>query len=169
MSESRRSTENPATLSVARNTIDVRIDESLARLYELAEEEWFEDGLQSNLGLGLDELLQHHPAETMSGLKRLLKKSSVRQPALVETLKVLGRVESPETREPRLYTLVDFLSHSSMVVRDAALVGLCLLDDERALPYLARAAEHHDDDSFFKRDLKDAMKQIRAPRGDSYP
>ncbi len=144
-----------------RNQLKGRISDSFNRLYKLAEEEWFEDGLQSNLSLGLEVLFRHYPAQTMTELSKLLKKGSIKQGALVETLKVLGRVESPETRELRLYNILDFLGHSSLVIRDAALVGLCLLNEKRALAYLERAAAR-EDNPFFRGELEEVMKQLRA-------
>lgn len=155
------STQTVSSALDVRNQLKVRINESLDRLYKLAEEEWFEDGMQSNLSVGLEVLLRHYPAETMSELSKLLKKGSVKQAGLLETLKVLGRVESVETREARLYTILDFLTHSSVVLRDAALVGLCLLNDQRALAYLERTAAR-EDDPFFRGELEEVINQLQV-------
>jgi hypothetical protein len=46
----------------SQNHLEPRIAHSIARFYELADEEWFEDGMRSNLSVGLEVLLRQHPA-----------------------------------------------------------------------------------------------------------
>ena len=161
LQEHEQSAQTTASALGSENQVDLRITHSIARLYELADEEWFEDGLQSNLSIGLEVLLRQYPAKTMSALSKALTRGAVGHAALVETLKVLGRAESPETRDPRLYTILDFLNHASLVVRDAALVALCLLNDTRAVAYLDRAISR-EDDPFFRNELAEAINQLRA-------
>jgi hypothetical protein len=58
---------------------------------------------------------------------------------IAEGLRELGRMTDPNTHEARMQFLRKCLTHPSPIVRDAAGLGLSLLGDKRAIPFLARA------------------------------
>jgi hypothetical protein len=58
---------------------------------------------------------------------------------LVEGLRELGRMIDPNTVDARMQLLRKCLTHPSPIVRDAAGLGLSLMGDKRAVPFLERA------------------------------
>lgn len=156
-----RSGVTESTADIEKPYLASQIAESFNLLYEIAKDEWFEDGLQSNLAVGLEVLLRNHPAAAIAALNQILSGHRISQTALMETLKVLGRIESPETHNPRLFLIVDHLNHMSAIVRDTSLVALCLLNDSQSIPYLESAATRVSDPLFVD-EVKETIRQIRG-------
>lgn len=132
---------------------------TLDALIENAKDEHFEDGMYSNLGMGIRVMFRSY-AETATGiLEERLKKPDIRPRILGEVLHTLGSLEDDATRDWRFATLVGFLKASSPLVRDAAAVGLSYLDDRRAVPYLREAIDRESNEAF-REDLRAVVEQL---------
>jgi hypothetical protein len=118
-----------------------RIAKGIGSLLELAAEEEFETGMESNLSAGLIALIARFPEKSMEALTGILRSRNVSNQVLGEILRVLGRVEGKATAELRFVLLVSHLKHRSAIIRDAAAVGLALLGDSRAVPFLRNAIQ----------------------------
>ena len=128
-------------------------------ILENAKDEYFEDGMYSNLGMGLRVMFRNY-GETVAGiLEERLKKPDIRPRILGEVLHTLGSLEDDATRDWRLATLAGFLKSSSPLIRDAAAVGLSYLDDKRAAPYLREAIDRESNE-VFREDLKVIIEQL---------
>lgn len=126
----------PANLqAVVRDKIYRAVD----RLLLIAKDEQFQDGVDSNLSLGLSALIGRDADETMNLIEQTLASGKVIYPVFADIVHWLGRVESPTTKDRRLLLLVSYLSNKSSLVRDAASVGLAYLNDRRAVPYVKAA------------------------------
>jgi len=124
-----------------------------------AREEHFEDGMDSNLSMGLRGLCRNYGADFASVLEERLKRQDVGARILTEILHTLGDIEDDATRDWRLATLADFLKSSSPLVRDAAAVGLSYLDDKKAAPYLREAIERESSKAL-RDDLRVILEQL---------
>lgn len=135
------------------------IARTLDALIENAKDEHFEDGMYSNLGMGLRVMFRRYSETASEILEERLNKSDIRPRILAEVLHTLGNLEDDATKDRRLATLVGFLKSSSPLIRDAAAVGLSYLDDKRAVPYLSEATERESNE-VFREDLRAIIEQL---------
>ena len=121
--------------------ITAKITHAVRALLDVAKEERFQDGMESNLSLGLATLIARYPRETMAILNEILWSLNISNFILAEILQFLGRIESATTKEARFSILISYLRAKSPIVRDAAGAGLACMNDRRAVPYLEKAIE----------------------------
>lgn len=113
----------------------------LQRLLMRAQFEHFETGFDSFFSLGLEEaLLGEHGGAMFELLDTYLDEPTVNTEIAYETMRLLGRLEHPQSHAFRLGILVRALGHSDPYLRDAAGLALVDLEDPRALPALQKAA-----------------------------
>ena len=115
----------------------------LRNLFSKAKEEVFEDGIESAFSRDLEAYIMTHGSGGVNELARLCKET-IGSDAVAEALRYLGQMDDRNTRSSRFRLLTRCLWHSSPVVRDAAAVGLALLEDKAAIPYLRQVAEQED-------------------------
>jgi len=118
-----------------------KITQAIRTLVEVAKEERFQDGLESNLSLGLTTLIERYPSETIAILNEILRSLGISYFIHAEILQLLGRIESAATKEGRFSLLISYLRAKSPIVRDAAGTALACMNDQRAISYLQRAIE----------------------------
>ncbi len=140
---------------------DWQTEVSLERLFEIASDEQFEDGMDSNLGAGLRALFASNAAQTMECLRKRLRETSLSWEVLTETLKVLARIDNAETKGAQLIVILDFLKHPSMLIRDAALTALSLLGDRQAIPQLERVARE-EANPWFRHEIEATILELRG-------
>lgn len=154
---------NTASERIPEVTSTSLLNRALARqlsvLLEVAIEERFEDGMDSNLSVGLRVLFRDYTVDFLPVLEERLKKHDISSRTLAEIFYTLGQIGGEETKDWRLATLVDFLRSPSPSVRDAAAVGLAYLDDKRATPYLREAIER-ETSATLREDLRAVMEQL---------
>jgi hypothetical protein len=138
-----------------------RIAKGLESLLELAADEEFETGMESNLIAGLMALIARFPERSMEMLTGLMRTRDISYQVFGEILRVLGRVESKATAEHRFVLLVSYLKHRSAIIRDAAAVGLALLGDSRAVPALRDAIQMERVKSL-RMDLEGVMEELET-------
>jgi len=139
--------EDPApsqgTAGTLAETISIETDISvgLNKLFSLAQDEKFQDGMESNLSAGLRVFFRRFPKETMTVVSKVVRKRSLPIRVLCELLYTLGRVENPITKDARLALLIELLGDKSSIVRDAVGIAFSYLDDKRAIPFLKKSIE----------------------------
>lgn len=136
-----------------------RIGKTLNELLIIAKDEWFQDGMDSNLGLGVTTLLTKYPNETLTALAKAIEINKPGDIILAELLHVIGHADQAKTVHTRLFLLIDYLSHESPLIRDAAAVALAYLDDKQAIPYLHRAIERETNKAL-RQDLQGVVDQL---------
>ena len=125
-----RAVEGASVRESVRKTID--------RLFVIAESEHFEDGMESNLTIGLATALRQYPRQTFGILKAELSVRRLSQRILIELLHFLGRFRGRGIADEQFSVVAAYLYHASPVIRDAAAVGLAYLRDKRAIPVLEK-------------------------------
>lgn len=121
--------------------ITAKITHAIRTLLDVAKEERFQDGMESNLSLGLATLIGRYPPETIAILNEILPSLNISNFILAEILQFLGRIESTTTKEARFSILISYLRANSPIVRDAAGTALACMNDQRAIPYLQKVIE----------------------------
>jgi len=151
------------TISAVTTTqvLDRAIAQNIESLLTIARDEHFEDGMNSNLSVGLQVLFRNFSAEFARVLGERLTKGGISARILAEMFYALGQIEDDNTKDWRMATLVDFLKSPSPVVRDAAAVGLAYLDDKRAAPYLREAMDRESSETL-KEDIRAVVEQLTA-------
>ncbi len=125
-----RAVEGASVRESLRKTID--------RLFVIAESEHFEDGMESNLTIGLATALRQYPRQIFGILKAELSVRRLSQRILIEVLHFLGRFRGRGIADEQFSVVAAYLYHASPVIRDAATVGLAYLRDKRAIPVLEK-------------------------------
>lgn len=137
------------------------LERSLAALLEGARDERFQDGMDSNLGVGLRVLFRNYATDFVPVLDEQLERRDISARILAEVFYTLGQINDETTKGWRFATLVRFLKSPSPNVRDAAATGLAYLDDKSAVPYLREAIERESSESF-REDLRAVVEQLSA-------
>lgn len=138
-----RSTQQNATdiVGTSLDTIE-KIDDiydSVRSLFAQADEEQFEDGMESDFSRGLVALLWRHGDEAAEAIGHLITRERVNPEIAAEALRWLGRLEQAQTYRYRRWILEQALNCSAAIIRDGAILGLASMDDIHAKPYLERA------------------------------
>src|SRR6266700_1428079 len=109
----------------------------LGALCEAAKGEHFEDGMNSEFSIQLIRCIKQYGDYAVNELAHLILHELIDDEVASEALRQLGHVEHPASHRARLWLLEkSLLTCSSAMVRDGALLGIALLDDPQAIPYL---------------------------------
>lgn len=153
-------TDSPAIIELTSAAIERRaMARTFDALIEGARDEHFEDGMDSNLSIGIRVLFRNYGESFAGVLDKRLKQSGISVRILTEILHTLGNIEDDATTDWRFATLVDFLRSPLPLTRDAAAVGLSYLDDKRAVPYLHEAIRREANEGF-REDLRAIVDQF---------
>jgi len=125
------------------STADPQTSPTLAHeietIFARATDEEFEDGIQSELARQLTTIIERHGKEALLSIATILKKESD-STLEAQTLRILGRMRSHHTHNLRLWLIKRGLTSSSVLVRDAAGLGLSSLGDPSVISTLREAA-----------------------------
>jgi HEAT repeats len=133
------------------------VRQEFVTLSELAKDEIFEDGVESNFVRGLSGLLKAGGAQGFASLLALIEGEDQNEEVTAETLLWLGRLNDPSTHQERLNLLERSLEHRSPRVRDAAATALASMDDPKSAFALQQAIERE-----LNPDLREDMRQVLA-------
>jgi hypothetical protein len=136
-----------------------KINDGINRLLIIAEDENFQDGVESNLSLGLAALVTRFPNETLNAIKGVLVSRKVSLSVHTEILGLMGRIENDATKDERLSILVLNLMDKSPLVRDGAAIGLAYLNDRRAVAHLQKAVGT-ESIATLREDLQSVIEQL---------
>jgi len=130
-------------------------------LIELAKDEVFEDGIESEFVKGLSALVKTHRERGLSVLMNTIEKEETNAEITTEVLLWLGRLTDPSSHDERLKLLERFLQNASARVRDAASTALASMDDPKALPALKVAIEC-ENVSDLRKDMQRVLVQLES-------
>jgi len=133
------SQSTPPAFSATARLDECVADKEFDAIFRRASEERFEDGMESQFSRDLEALVNAYGSSSKGVLSRLLNDESVPAGVWAEAMRCLGRVDSPSSREARLWLLEKGLTARSPLIRDGAALGLASMDDPSAIPYLQRA------------------------------
>lgn len=119
----------------------LKAEQAVINLFDAYRHQEFDADIAYQFTNDLDMLIQASGKSAIRAIDSLIKKQSVDQDIVSETLKALGRIEHENTKEQRYQVLMDFIKDDSVIIRDAAVSGLSFLDDKRALPQLRMLLE----------------------------
>lgn len=130
---------NPTTAAARSELLDREVEGVLAR----ARDEVFEDGVQSRLSRDLSDFIDRTGALGVAALAHRIQVHNAGRDehAAAEALRCIGRSTDARTHHVRLSLLEECLFDESMLLRDAAMLGLESLGEAHAAPYLRQAAE----------------------------
>jgi hypothetical protein len=152
------------TADVSRAIEGASIRESLRkaidRLLVIAESEHFEDGMESNLTIGLATVLRQYPREAFGILKAELSVRRLSQRILIELLHFFGRFRGREIADEQFGVVAAYLYHASPVIRDAAAVALAYMRDKRGIPVLEKVIASEKVD-FLREDMKVVLAELK--------
>jgi hypothetical protein len=133
------------------------IKQQFVTLTELAKDEIFEDGVESNFVKGLSRLVKAAGVEGLAALLALVEGENQNEEVTAEVLLWLGRLNDPSTHQERLNLLERSLERRSPRIRDAAATALASMDDPKSAFALQQAIEREQNS-----DLRDDMCQVLA-------
>jgi len=118
----------------------LRLD--IGHIFAAAAEEEFEDGMDNEFTRALLRTVRQHGNIAVNELEHVILNEQVSSECAGEALKWLGDMEHEPTRLYRRWLLEKALVECpSMIARDGANVGLALMDDPHAIPFLKKAIE----------------------------
>ena len=117
------------------------IEREIELEFACAEDETFEDGIESALSNAIEAWIAEWDTLAMDVLAHRIAYGRTGPNVAAEALKCLGRLKHARTREWRRWMLERSLGATSAVVRDAAVVGLASFYDVRSAVALLGAAE----------------------------
>ncbi len=118
---------------------DDALYDQLATMLSKAEDEYFEDGIESDLARDVSMLIESFDTAAVMELAYRIFHEKVSEEVAAEALRTLGEIEQSSSSYFRLRLLEESLAHASPMVRDGAVLGLESLDNPHAIPYLEQA------------------------------
>lgn len=140
--------------------VDMSLRNRLESVFRQAQEERFEDGMQSNFGRAMLALIAQYGEASVGEARRLIFDPRTRPGVAAEALRWVARADHPATQEQRREVLEAALSHLSSMVRDGAVLGLASLDDSRSVPAL-KAAIRREPVPELRADMEDLLAELR--------
>ena len=121
------------------NPFRLRISKELRRIFMLGEDEDFEDGGESEFRQSLGAAIVRDGAMVVTLIREMILGGTSSNVVAAEALACLAELQDPKTHGARLEALEAALGSSSIVIRDAAILGLVNLADPSAVPSVERA------------------------------
>ena len=125
-----------------------------------AQEEVFEDSMESNFSRGLASAIQEHGNAALTAIEDIILDSNTNVELQGETLIQLGAIDSPGTHNRRLTILTGSLESKDVRVRDAASLALDTMEDASAIPAL-ESALRREQSARMQHNLQAVITQLR--------
>jgi len=139
----------------------VELLKAFQSLFTMADEEIFEDGMETEFSNKLVALIMSYGSVAIDILANLILTEKVNPSIAAEALRWIGRLEYGSSRAKRRRILVNCLLHcKSARVRDGAALGLASLDDPKAIPYLEKAIAREQVNEL-RQDLEQVLAQLK--------
>ena len=139
----RETAQAPSETGLPQSDSDFLVRRTKA-LFAAAREERFEEGVASKFSQDLVSLVEAYGDAGLAGLEAVLADPRVNAEIAAEALKWLPFVRGRESYKYRMTLLKNALLSSSIRVRDAAVMGLASMDDQRALDVLLLAIDREE-------------------------
>ncbi|MCK4296646.1 MAG: HEAT repeat domain-containing protein [Candidatus Marinimicrobia bacterium] len=137
------------------------INEDVESLFELANEEEFEDGMESEFSRKLISFIIEHGNNSIEALVPILISEKANAEIISEALRWIGRIEHLETESLRLWLLEYCLLCPSPSVRDGATLGLASMNDPSAIIFLKVAIDKESINEL-REDMKQVLSQLET-------
>ena len=137
------------------------LTEKFRHLFAAAEDEVFEDGMESGFSRRLTALVERHGDKAIKFAAGYLESEELDEEVAAETLRQLGHSKHESTYRSRLNLLVQGLSSGSAMVRDGAILGLASMDDPVVISDVEEAVKREQDPEL-REDMNDVLEQLRA-------
>lgn len=111
----------------------------VALIFHAAQEERFEDGIESAFSRALVSMIQTHGNAAIATIEQTVASKDVNTEVAEEALRWIASVDQPESHKYRLWLLQGSLRSPSARIRDAAGLGLAAMDHPSAIPPLQEA------------------------------
>lgn len=138
----------------------IQATQEIVEAFKQAKEEIFEDGMDSDFTKKLLKYIFKYEHAAVDIIRVHIFIGNVSTEASAEALRLIGGIRHSKTYSNRLFLLAECLSHSQPLVRDGAVVGIALMDNPSAIPYLERAMEVERNPSL-KQDMGQVLSQLR--------
>lgn len=138
------------------------IEQRVCTIFADAEEQVFEDGIESDFSRELLALISLYGRVAIDPIVRLIISESANKEIAAEALRAIGRIRQSSTHRDRLWLLEHGLYSSSARVRDGATLGLAYLDDPVAVIPLKLAIEREQIP-----ELREDMQQVLDQLGET--
>ncbi|MCI0490486.1 MAG: response regulator [Blastocatellia bacterium] len=155
-----------ATVKLKSNSTDetvVGVEQKIKALFQMAKEENFEEGIESEFSNGLVSIINKYGAQVINILSHLILSKGVNEEIASEALRWLGRLDHSESYYERLWLLEEALINPSARIRDAASVGLATLGDPHATPYLEQAIQK-ETCAELREDMQQILESLESAR-----
>jgi len=151
--------QRPST--IIQKELTIYVEKIIKHLFESAEEQYFEDGMESDFSRELVSVVKKYRNLAMSEISYLITCGRADEEVASEALRWLGRIDDESTHGWRLWVLEKSLSSKSPVVRDGAALGLVYMGDAHAMQYIKKAIEQ-ETIAELRYDLQGALKELEA-------
>jgi hypothetical protein len=148
-------------MSISENTLTAEFH----RLVSSADEEVFEDGMETAFSNGLIAFVKRYGDLAIDVLAGHIIGETINAEVAAEVLRWIGQMDDVKTHHKRRWLLERCLNCSSARVRDGAVLGLSFLDDPHAIPYLESAIEHESIHEL-RRDMEQVLDQLRETKAE---
>jgi hypothetical protein len=125
-----------------------------------AQDEYFEDGMESQFSRELVSLIKKYGNAAIEVLAHVIVYEKCDVKVAAEALRWLGHIEHASSYRFRLWLLEKSLSYSSVLVRDGAVLGLSVLDDPAAIPSLEQALDR-EPSAALRADMQQVLAQLQ--------
>ena len=155
-----RQQEDLVELEIERGVL---VDLEIARLFNEAADERFEDGVESAFGATLATLIRAFHQNALPAIERILESPAVDSEVGREMLRRIGGVEHEPSKKYRLSILSRNLHSPSARFRYAAALGLAAADEPGAMPQIIAALDSESDHDV-QRCLRRVIAQLEDTR-----
>lgn len=131
------------------------LNEKVENFFELANEEEFEDGIESDFSRKLISFIMENGSKSVEVLAPIFVNEKANAEIISEALRWIGRIDQPETENIRLWLLERCLFCTSPSVRDGATLGLASMNASSAKYSLRKAIEKE-----YIKELHEDMKEV---------
>jgi hypothetical protein len=147
-------------------TSTVKITESpnslvpvLFRMFSIARDEEFEDGVETQFSINLNRAVQMAGQMSIEVITDLILTGKVNIEVGAEALRWIGRINDPATYESRQWLLERCLFSRFPRIRDGAALGLSSMDDPHSTKYLRFAVGREEIDEL-RKDLEQVLQDL---------
>jgi hypothetical protein len=162
--------EDPSAITNLTAAPDPPVDlEALIReSFKDAVGQYFEDGVENDFSREIIYFIKTYGKKAIEIMSDLIRNEKVDAEVASESLRWIAVVEHPTSYEDRRQLLEQSLLHSSILVRDAAALGLASLDDPHGIPALTRAIEREKSGAL-RKDMEVILAQLEAHHSATSP
>ncbi len=105
----------------------------LKSVFQLAVGEHFEDGMESNFSLAVEQFILHNGYEGVLAFGLVIHEQLFNENYIAEALSWIGDLDDPTTRVSRRIVLETALTSESFLIRDSAISALSYLGDPNSI------------------------------------